>query len=124
MRLSDAANQLQQLIAEVGDKELEVSCDDENGGSYCAPPEFWFDGSNTVVVREALPPREATVYCVLTKQMELFASLSRTEAQDYRECEDRDDEKVWIQEVTFPSLEEAQKALGSRKRISAEQATA
>jgi hypothetical protein len=53
MKISEAIQKLQELMAQVGDKEIEVDCDDENGGSYNAVPEFWFDGEETVVVRES-----------------------------------------------------------------------
>lgn len=52
MKLSDAAKKIQELIEEVGDIEIEFWCDDENGSSYYATPEFWFDGKETVVIRE------------------------------------------------------------------------
>jgi hypothetical protein len=61
---------------------------------------------------------KTTVYCVLKEEMggypveELYASLSEDDAQRYQdEYEPREDEGVWIQEVEFSSVKEAEQAL-------------
>ncbi len=52
MKISQVIQKLQELLEEVGDKEVTVYCSDENGANYHATPEFWYDGESTVVVRE------------------------------------------------------------------------